>query len=115
VAPDLQQEGAPGAAGHEQVARMDLVQRRDLILMAQQVLEVGLDLVVALLELAQHRELPDRILAAQRQLGHALQDHVRHPQIEVLDRLLRHPDVLGQVEAAFLADAGVVAGLHGRR
>ena len=76
VAPDLEQEGAPGAAHHEQVAGMDLVQRRDRLMVAQEIVEVGFDLVVALLELGQHREGLDRVLAIQRQLGHAAQDHV---------------------------------------
>ena len=93
---------------------MDLVQRRNRLVVAQEVVQIGLDLVVALLELGQHRERLDRVLAAQRQLGHAAQDDVRHLEIEVLDRLLRHPDVLGEIEAALLADAGIVAGLHGR-
>ena len=104
VAPDLEQEGAPGAARHVEIARMDLVQRRDVLVMGQQVLEVGLDLVVALLQFGQDRELSQRVVAAQRQLGHAAQDHVRHLEIEVLDRLLRQPDILGQVEATLLTD-----------
>ena len=84
---------------------MDLVQGRNILVVAQQVVEIGLDLVVALLEFAQDREDSHRVLAAQRQLGHAAHDHVRQLEIEVLERLLRQPDVLGQVEAALLADA----------
>ncbi len=59
------------------------MKRRDLLVMAQQVLQVGLDLVMALLELGQDRKDPDRVLAAQRRLGHAAQDHVRHLEIEI--------------------------------
>src|SRR5262249_46114544 len=112
MAPDLEQESAPGAAGYVEVARMDLVQRRNFIVMAQQVVQVGLDLVMALLQFGQHRKRLERILAAQRQARHAPQDHVPHPKIEVLNRLLRDPDVLGQIEPAFLADLGVLFGFH---
>jgi hypothetical protein len=104
VAPDLEQEGAPGAARHEQVARMDFVQRRNRLMVAQQVLQVSLDFVVALLEFSQHREQPDRVLAAQRQLGHVAQDHVRDLEIEILGGLLRHPDMLGEIESPFPTD-----------
>jgi hypothetical protein len=76
VAPDLEQEHTPGTACNVHVARVDLVQRRDRLMVAQEIVEVGLDLVVALLEFGQNREGLDRILAAQGQLGHAAQDHV---------------------------------------
>ena len=33
-------------------------------------------------------------------------------RLKLLDRLLRHPDVLGQVEAALLADVGVLIDFH---
>jgi len=46
VSPDLEQESAPGAARDVEVARMDLMQRRNLFVVAQQVLQIGLDLVV---------------------------------------------------------------------
>jgi hypothetical protein len=113
VAPDLHQEGAPGAAGNVEVARMDLVQGGNLFVVAEQVGEVVLDLGVALLELGQHGKGLQRIGPAERQFRHAAQDHVRHFEVEVLYRLLRHPNMLGQVEAAFLAGICVIS-FHGR-
>mgnify|MGYP006170425747 CR=1 FL=1 len=84
---------------------MDLVERRDFLVMAQQVVQIRLDLGVALLEFAQDRERPHRVLAGQRQLGHVAQDHVRKLEVEILQRLLGKPDVLGQIEAALLSDS----------
>ncbi len=85
---------------------MDLVQGRNLFVVAEQVLQVGLDLGVALLELAQDRKNLHGVFAAQRQLRHVPQDHVRKLEVEIFQRLLRKPDVLRQVESALFADAG---------
>jgi hypothetical protein len=81
--------------------------------MAQQVLQIGLDFVVALPELRQHRERLQRVLGGQRQLGHPPQDHVGHLEIEILDGFLGNPDVLGKVEAALLADVAIGVCFHG--
>ena len=108
VAPDLEHESTPGSAGHEQVARVHLGQGRNFFVVAEQVLQVSLDLVVDLAQLPEHREGLERIVACYRHLGHVAQDHIRHLEIEVFDRLLWHPDVLCQVEAAALAGLCVI-------
>ena len=105
MAVDLQDERPPRPARHVEIARMDFVQRRNLFMVAEQVVEIGLDLVVNLREFRQDREGLQRLLAGQRQLRHVAQDPVGEPEGQLLQRLLGDPDVLGEIEATLLSNA----------